>query len=175
MAGFGLQGGTVHPFLTDEFLFDWSRLTPAQVEPDTRAALAQSRERLDAFKRLAGAQLTYANVLLGFESATRDLSRAWGLVCHLDSVLNSPDLRKAHGAMLPEVTAFFTSLTLDPEIWAVFKAYAATAEARGLSGVRRRFLEETMADFLENGADLPPDQKARLSAINAALAEKTQK
>lgn len=90
MAGFGLQGGTVHPFLTDEFLFDWSRLTPAQVEPDTRAALAQSRERVAAFKRLTGAELTYANVLLGFEAATRDLSRAWGLVSHLDSVLNSP-------------------------------------------------------------------------------------
>lgn len=175
MAGFGLQGGTVHPFLTDEFLFDWSRLTPAQVEPDTRAALAQSRERVAAFKRLTGAELTYANVLLGFEAATRDLSRAWGLVSHLDSVLNSPDLRKAYGAMLPEVTAYFTSLTLDPEIWAVFKAYAATAEAGALTGVRRRFLDETMADFLENGADLPAAQKDRLAAINASLAEKTQK
>ena len=165
----------MHPFLTDEFLFDWSRLTPAQVEPDIRAALAQSRERVDAFKRLAGAELTYANVLLGFEAAMRDLSRAWGLVSHLDSVLNSPELRKAYGAMLPEVTAYFTSLTLDPEIWAVFKAYAATADARALTGVRRRFLDETMADFLENGADLPAAQKERLAAINAALAEKTQK
>ena len=110
----------MHPFLTDEFLFDWSRLTPAQVEPDIRPALAQSRERVDAFKRLTGDRLTYANVLLGFEAATRDLSRAWGLVSHLDSVLNSPELRKAYGAMLPEVTAYFTSLTLDPEIWAVF-------------------------------------------------------
>jgi len=165
----------VHPFLTDEFLFDWSRLTPAQVEPDIRAALAQSRERVDAFKRLSGDRLTYANVLLGFEAATRDLSRAWGLVSHLDSVLNSPELRKAYGAMLPEVTAYFTSLTLDPEIWAVFKAYAATADARALTGVRRRFLDETMADFLENGADLPAAQKERLAAINAALAEKTQK
>jgi len=165
----------VHPFLTDDFLFDWSRLTPAQVEPDIRAALAQSRERVAAFKRLTGAELTYANVLLGFEAATRDLSRAWGLVSHLDSVLNSPDLRKAYGAMLPEVTAYFTSLTLDPEIWAVFKAYAATAEAGALTGVRRRFLDETMADFLENGADLPAAQKDRLAAINAALAEKTQK
>ena len=165
----------MHPFLTDEFLFDWSRLTPAQVEPDIRAALAQSRERVAAFKRLTGAELTYANVLLGFEAATRDLSRAWGLVSHLDSVLNSPDLRKAYGAMLPEVTAYFTSLTLDPEIWAVFKAYAATAEAGALTGVRRRFLAETMADFLENGADLPAAPKDRLAAINAALAEKTQK
>ena len=145
----------MHPFLADEFLFDWSSLKPEHVEPDIREALRRARANVDAFKHTKGVDLTYAQVLLGFEATTKDLSRAWGLVSHLDSVLNSPELRKAYNAMMPEVTAFFTSLTLDPELWAVFKAYAATADAQALTGVRRRFLEETIADFEENGADLP--------------------
>ncbi|MEY4403754.1 MAG: hypothetical protein RIR91_1789, partial [Verrucomicrobiota bacterium] len=137
----------MHPFLKDDFLFDWSPLKPAAIEPDIREALRRARGNVDAFKQLAGPALTYDNVLLGFESATRELGRGWGLVTHLDAVLNSPDLRTAYNALLPDVTAFYTSLTLDAEIWAVFKAYAATAEARALTGVRRRFLQETMADF----------------------------
>ncbi|MEY3911680.1 MAG: hypothetical protein RLY37_1148, partial [Verrucomicrobiota bacterium] len=114
----------MHPFLADDFLFDWSLLKPEHVEPDIREALRRARANVDAFKQTKGADLTYAKVLLGFEATTKDLSRAWGLVSHLDSVLNSPELRKAYNAMMPEVTAFFTSLTLDPELWAVFKAYA---------------------------------------------------
>ena len=165
----------MHPFLADEFLFDWSSLKPENVEPDIREALRRARANVDAFKHTKGADLTYAKVLLAFEATTKDLSRAWGLVSHLDSVLNSPELRKAYNAMMPEVTAFFTSLTLDPELWAVFKAYAATADAKALTGVRRRFLEETIADFEENGADLPAEGKARLAKLNADLAEKTQK
>jgi oligopeptidase A len=165
----------VHPFLADDFLFDWSSLKPEHVEPDIREALRRARANVDAFKQTKAADLTYAKVLLGFEATTKDLSRAWGLVSHLDSVLNSPELRKAYNAMMPEVTAFFTSLTLDPELWAVLKAYAATADAKALTGVRRRFLEETMADFEENGADLPAEGKARLAKLNADLAEKTQK
>ena len=164
----------MHPFLADEFLFDWSSLKPENVEPDIREALRRARANVDAFKQTKAADLTYAKVLLAFEATTKDLSRAWGLVSHLDSVLNSPELRKAYNAMMPEVTAFFTSLTLDPELWAVFKAYAATADAKALTGVRRRFLEETIADFEENGADLPPEGKARLAKLNADLAEKTQ-
>ena len=165
----------MHPFLKDDFLFDWSQLKPAAIEPDIREALRRARANIDAFKKLSGPALTYGNVLLGFEAATRELGRGWGLVTHLDAVLNSPDLRSAYNALLPDVTAFYTSLTLDAEIWAVFKAYAATADAKALTGVRRRFLEETMADFQENGADLPPAQKQRLAELNAALAAKTQK
>ena len=165
----------MHPFLEDDFLFNWSQLQPATIEPDIREALRRARSNVDGFKKISGPALTYDNVLLGFESATRELGRGWGLVTHLDAVLNSPELRTAYNALLPEVTAFYTSLTLDAEIWAVFKAYAATAEAQALTGVRRRFLQETMADFEENGADLPAAQKQRLAELNAALAAKTQK
>jgi oligopeptidase A len=165
----------VHPFLKDDFLFDWSQLQSSAIEPDIRLALKQAQERIDAFKKLSGPQLTYTHVLLGFETATKDLSRAWGLVTHLDSVLNSPELRKTYNALLPDVTAFYTALTLDPDIWQVFKNYSNTAEAKSLQGVKRRFLDETIADFEENGASLPPEEKKRLTEVNAALAEKTQK
>ncbi len=165
----------MHPFLQNHFHFDWSQLKPSHIEPDIRLALSQAQKNIAAFKALSPKELTYENVLLGFENSTRELSRAWGLVGHLDSVLNSPELRKVYNELLPEVTAFYTSLTLDPEIWKIFKAYARTAEAQSLAGVRRRFLEETLADFEENGADLPPVQKQRLAEVNAQLAEKTQK
>ncbi|MFM7208558.1 MAG: M3 family peptidase, partial [Verrucomicrobiota bacterium] len=162
----------MHPFLDDAFLFDWSRLRPEHVEPDIREALRRAQANVEAFKALPPGRLTYDDVLLGLERSTRELSRAWGLVTHLDAVMNSEPLRKAHNALLPEVTAFFTSLTLDPQVWSVIRDYAGTPEAAALTGVRRRFLEETAADFVENGADLPPDSKQRLAAINADLASR---
>ena len=162
-------------FLEDTFLVDWSKLTPERVEPDIRAALARAREAIEAFKAQQPSELSYERTLLGLESATRELDRAWGLVAHLDSVLNSPELRKAYNAMLPEVTAFYTSIPLDPRVWAVLKAYAATPGAAALTGVRRRFLDETVAGYIESGADLPEDRKVRLAALNARLAEITQK
>ena len=162
-------------FLEDTFLVDWSKLTPDRVEPDVRAALARAREAIEAFKSQQPSELSYERTLLGLESATRELDRAWGLVAHLDSVLNSPELRKAYNAMLPEVTAFYTSIPLDPRVWAVLKAYAPTPGAAALTGVRRRFLDETVAGYIESGADLPEDRKVRLAALNARLAEITQK
>ena len=111
----------MHPFLDNTFLFNWSQLTPAHMEPDIREALRRATVAVDAVKSLKGGDLTYKNVLLGLESATRDLSRAWGLVSHLDAVLNSDELRKAYNALLPDVTAFFTAMTLDAQLWSVLK------------------------------------------------------
>ena len=38
----------MHPFLADEFLFDWSSLKPENVEPDIREALRRARANVDA-------------------------------------------------------------------------------------------------------------------------------
>lgn len=162
-------------FLDPAFLPDWSRLTPERAEPDIRQALQHARLQLATYRAQDHATLNYASALLGLEAATRELDVAWGLVAHLDSVLNSPALRKAYNALLPEVTAFYSSIPLDAGIWAILKAYAALPEAQQLTGVKRRFLDETLAGFIDSGADLQPAAKERLAAIHAQLAEVTQK
>lgn len=164
-----------HPFLDPSFEIKWSRLTPEHVEPDIALAVERAQANLAALRGLAGADLTFERVLLGFEAATRELNLAWTLVQHLDAVNNAPVLRQAYNAMLPRVSAFYTAIYLDAGLWAVIKAYAATAEAKALTGVRKRFLDETIADFRESGADLSDDGKKRLEAVNAELAQAAQK
>ncbi|MCE9615526.1 MAG: M3 family metallopeptidase [Lentisphaerae bacterium] len=164
-----------HPFLDPAFNPPWSRLAAACVEPEITEALRRAQAKLDAVAALGDADLTFDQVLLGFESATRELSHAWHLVNHLNAVCNAPDIRQALNAMLPQVTAFFTRVPLDPKLWRVIKAYAATPEAGALTGVHKRFLEETLLDFRESGADLPDDQKRELEQLNAELAQHTQK
>jgi oligopeptidase A len=164
-----------HPFLDPSFHIRWSLLSADRVGPDVSRGIEEARERLDALKALREEDLTFDRVLLGFESATRDLDLAWGKVTHLDAVCNAPELREAHNAMLPKVTSFYSGIALDENLWKVIKAYGETAEARTLSGVRRRFLAEVMKDFRESGADLEPARKTRLEAVKAELARLTQK
>ena len=165
---------TEHPFLQERFLISWSRLTPDRVKPDIERALREARERIDAIAARSG-ELTFENTLLALDKATERLSEAWGKVSHLNSVCDSPSLRGAYNEMLPEVSEFFAGLPLDEKLWRVIRDYAATEEAAGLAGVRRRFLDETLADFRQAGADLPPEQKKRMEAIESELSALTQK
>ncbi|MEM0896230.1 MAG: M3 family metallopeptidase, partial [Verrucomicrobiota bacterium] len=165
-----------HPFLDDSFPIQWKPLTPATLGPDIHFALAEAQKNIDA---LGGDfhpdELTFANTLLALEEATRSLSEAWGKAGHLDSVCNSDELREAYNALLPDVSAFYARIPLNDGLWKRLKAYSESREAAELAGARKRFLEETLADFRESGAELPPEKKQRFQEIQAALAEKTQK
>ena len=165
------------PFLDHTFHLRWSRLVPEAIEGDIAHALAGARSAIDALAApvAEGETLNFANTLLALEKATEDLDLAWGRVGHLDSVRNSDALREAHNAMLPAVSEFYAGIPLNEGLWKRVAAYAATDEAAGLTGARKRLLDETMADFRQNGADLPPDKKKRLEEVQAELAKLTQK
>ncbi len=164
-----------HPFLASDFAVRWSQLVPEAVGPDIRAALAEAQRNLDAIAAQDPAAVTFASTVEALETACDGLGHAWGLVGHLNSVADSPALREAYNAMLPAVSEFYAKIALDERLWAVLRAFAATAEARALTGIRRRLFEETMADFRQAGAELPPEKKARLEKLEAELSQLCQK
>ena len=164
-----------NPFLDTSFEIRWSQHTPELIAPAVEAALARAQASLDVIAALPLEALTYANTFLALERATEELNYAWGKVTHLQSVDDSPPLRDAHNALLPAVSAFFARISLNPALWARLKAFAATPAAEALTGIHRRFLNETVEDFRQAGADLPDAQRTRLEAIQTELAELTQK
>ena len=164
-----------HPFLDSSFAIRWSSLTPEQVEPDLELALARAQTAIDAIAGRDLGALTWENSFLALEAATEELNAAWAKVTHLQSVADSPALRAAHNAMLPKVTAFYARIPLNPELWRRLKAFAESPGAATLRGVHRRFLEETTAEFRQAGADLAPEPRARLEALQSELAQVTQK
>ncbi|MDF1823257.1 MAG: M3 family metallopeptidase [Verrucomicrobiales bacterium] len=166
----------LHPFLQDDFHFQWSTLVPEAIQADIQLALDEAQKRIDALcEDFDPADLTFDNTLLALEQATEELSRSWGLVGHLDSVRNSNALREAYNAMLPKVTQFYSRIALNDALWKRIKAYSETEEAKALEGVRARYLDETVKDFVRSGADLPAAKKTNLEEVQSELAEMTQK
>ena len=164
-----------NPFLDAGFHIRWSALAPEHIVPAFEEALAHASAAIAGIADRVPAELTYANTFLALENATEELTLAWTKVTHLQSVADSPVLREAHNAMLPKVSAFYASVPLNAELWVRLKAVAESPAARGMTGIHRRFLDETVADFRQAGADLPAEKRARLEALQTELAELTQK
>lgn len=163
------------PFLTQDFHPRWSTLEPAAIRDDIAAALREAETRLDAVIVQDRGKMDFDSVVIGLEEATRPLNEAWGLVQHLDALCNSPELRAAHNAMLPEVSAFFAKIPLNEHLWDLLETYSKTEAARQLPPVRKRALDETLEGFRLAGADLPPEKKQRLEALESELSQLTQK
>jgi oligopeptidase A len=168
------SSNSMHPFLSSDFHVRWSTLVPEAVEPDILHALAVAKENIDAICALDPADANFENTFLAFEKSTDLLNDGWGRLNHLDSVSDNPAQREALGKMLPAVTDFYSSLALNERLWAVIKAAGENAEAENLSPIQKRFVDETLADFRNSGADLPPARKERIAAIQAELSKVTK-
>ncbi len=164
-----------NPFLDTSFHIKWSHLKPELVSPAIEEALIEAQKKIDKIAEQEDWGITFESSFLALEKATEDLDMAWTKVNHLDSVCNSKELRKTYNEMLPKVTDFFARIPLNEKLWKALKSYAEKKNENSLNSLQKRFLEETMAEFKEHGADLPADQKERLRILAQELAAVTQK
>ncbi len=166
-----------NPFLSKDFYVDWAQLTPEKIVPDISLALTHAQKNIDDLCALKNTpeKISFDSVVLGFSRATSELNIAWTRVCHLESVLNTPELRRAYNEILPKVSEFSGGILLNSDLLGVIEIAAKKTPPETLTKTQKRFLEETLKDFHENGADLPPDKKSRLKEIDKRLSEITTK
>lgn len=161
--------------LNPDFQPRWSAFTAESIEPSIRQALAEAQQAIDTIAKQASGQVTYASSFLDLENATESLSRGWGRIQHLDSVCDNPVQREAINKLLPDVTDFYSALSLNPRLFHVLDTVAKSDEVKSLTEIQQRHIQETIADFIESGAGLPDAEKNRIAAIDSELSKITKK
>ena len=153
---------------TDLPLFDQVR--PEHVGPAIDQLLAESEAALTAAVApdLPADWTTLSRTL---DVATEKLGRAWGVVGHLNAVMDTPELRAAYNAALPKVTEFWTNLGSDERLYAKYKAI----DAATLNAEQRQAQKNALRGFVLGGAELQGAAKERYATIQeeqAALGQK---
>jgi oligopeptidase A len=165
---------TNNPLLNLSFRIPFDQIRAEHVRPAVAELLRDARHRIDALAADPQPR-TFDNTLTTLDAITEPLDEALAVVRHLESVATYPELREVYNAVQPEVSAFYSGIPLHTGLWQAIRSYSATGEARALDGTRRRFLTKTIDTFRRHGADLDPQGKARLEAIDIELATVTTK
>ena len=148
-------------------LFD--AIAPEHVTPAIESLLAEGRALVSRLEAPID-PLTWDNFVVPLDDATERLSHAWGTVSHLNSVVDTPELRAAYNENQPKVTEFWTSLSQNLALFDKYKALKASPEFASLSAARQRIIGNALRDFRLGGAELPDDEKKRFAEIQEDMA-----
>jgi len=161
-----------NPLIQLGFEIPFDEIRAAHVEPAIDTLLARARS---AIEEIAARQAspTYANTLGALEDVTEPLERAMTVVDHLESVSTTDALRAAYNATRPKVSAFWSELAMNDALYRTILAFSETEEAKALAQTEKRFLEKTIDDFRRHGAELQPDDKEKLQAMEIELTKLT--
>jgi oligopeptidase A len=88
----------------------YSEVKPEHIAPAIDFLLTHAQDAVDLATQ-ANTASSWDALVEPLENATESLGRSWGVISHLNSVADTPELRAAYGEMLPKVTAFFSSLS----------------------------------------------------------------
>src|SRR5688572_10876469 len=160
----------MNPLLDFSGLPRFADFNPALVEPAVEQLLAENRALVE---RVCAPRIpaTWRDSVQPLEDANERLHRAWGVVGHLNAVMNSPELREAYNASLPRVTQYYTELGQHEGLHARFKALRAAPEFGTLTPAQKKIIENELRDFRLGGAELPAADKARFKEVNERLSQ----
>ncbi len=163
-----------NPLLDQEGLPRFAAFDPTQVTPALDQLLAEADKALGHAIE-ADTPATWEAFVLPLQAATERLGRAWGMVRHLNSVMDSPALRDTFNGNLPRVTEFWTRLGQTEGLFTKYKALRAAEEYGRLDAAHARVIDNELRDFRLSGAELKSPGRERFAAIQEELAGAQQR
>ncbi|WP_199153851.1 M3 family metallopeptidase [Chromobacterium sp. ASV23] len=163
-----------NPLLDFSGLPRFEEIRPEHIGPAIDVLLEEARATVARLTAETG-EPSWDNFISPLTDATERLSRAWGVVGHLNAVVNTPELRDAYNANIPRISEFWTEMGQNLNLFARFKALAASAEHASYGAARKKIIENDLRDFRLSGAELEAAAKERFAAIQIRLAELSAK
>jgi oligopeptidase A len=159
-----------NPLLEYHELPPFSSIKSEQAEPAVRHLIERNKQSID---ELLAANGTYSwdNLLQPIEEMDDDLARCFSPVGHLNSTLNSDELREAYNKCLPLLSEYSTWMGQHEGLFQAYRQIAEGDEFAALGQAQRTAIEHALRDFRLAGVALPAQQKKRYGELKSRLSE----
>ena len=163
-----------NPLLESSTLPQFSKIKPEHVEPAIDTLLAEARETVNQHLQ-ANTEYSWENLVEPIENIEDKLNKAWSPVSHMNSVVNTDEMRDAYNACLPKLSEYSTEMGQNK---ALFNAYQQIAESDSYSALdtaQQKIISNALRDFRLSGIDLDEEKQQRYKEISQELSRLSSK
>ncbi|MEL6437986.1 MAG: M3 family metallopeptidase [Cyanobacteria bacterium J06621_8] len=164
---------TKNPLLIGKGLPPFNEITAEHVVPAMRQILQELDEGLSQLEQ--SVTTTWSGLVEPLTELEERLTWSWGIVGHLMSVKNSPELRSAYEKMQPEIVKFSSRLSQSKPLYEAFKGIRADSSWSDLEPAQQRIVESSIRDFELSGVGLSGATREKFNQIQLELAELSTK
>ena len=157
------------PFYHIPYYPAFDQMTPENAETAFAQLLAEARAAVDGLEQNSAP--SWPGLMRPLHDACHPLYDAWGLLCHMLSVMNSEAWRRIQERVQPDIVAFSLRVGQSRAFYNRFRALRdADRSEPSLTPVQRRILTKTIQSAEQAGVGLSPEQQARFNVIQMELA-----
>lgn len=144
----------------------FSSLNIEQLKQHILALLNHGKEQLEQVQPPQDFKQALDTTVI-FDDFEQQFSELWGVLSHLNAVMNSAELREIYQTLLTDVSDFYTQIGQNKILYQNYQYLADDSEFSQLRPAQQSAIQHAIKDFKLSGVALADEQKA-IFAQNAA-------
>ena len=174
--------GTIGAVAQNPFLTEFTD-TPHGTVPFDKIQKVHYEEAIDHGIELNRAEIdaivnnpetpTFANTIKALDRSGADIDRVTSVFFNLAECLSDDEMMEIQMRVIPKISEFQTSITLNPGLWNRVKTVWDNRTKENLDAEDLRLLEETYQSFARNGALLQGADREKLAQLQSELSQLT--
>jgi len=162
-----------NPLLIGHGLPPFDQIKADQIIPAMTQILEEAQTELNTLE--TDFIPTWEGLVEPLTNLEEKINWTWSIICHLNGVKNSPELREAYETIQPEVIKFYNKLGQSKPIYEGFKKIKASQDFIKLESAQQRIIDASILQAELAGVGLEGEQKERFNQIQLELAELSTK
>jgi len=159
-----------NPLLQNTSLPQFSKIKPEHIKPAVEKAIANCKKTI--LEVLANnTEFTWANLVTPIDEVDDVLGKLWSPVSHMNSVVNSDELREAYESCLPLLSEYGTFVGQHAGLFAAYQQLSNSEAFKALSTAQQKVINNALRDFKLSGIALNEQDKKRYGEISTRLSE----
>jgi len=159
-----------NPLLVQASLPLFSKIKPEHVKPAVEQAIAKCKDVI-ADVLAKHDVFTWDNLVVSIDEVDDVLGKLWSPVSHMNSVVNSDELRDAYESCLPLLSEYGTFVGQHQGLYQAYQQLANSAEYAKLNVAQKKVIDNALRDFKLSGIALNEQDKKRYGEISTRLSE----
>lgn len=147
----------------------FTKIVPEQVKPAVEQAIAQARSAVE--RAVAATAVSWASLVEQLEQDGERLGKLWSPVSHMNSVVNTAELREAYESCLPLLSEYSTWLGQHEGLYQKYQQLAHSEQYRSLTPAQQKVIQNALRDFKLSGIGLSAEKKQRYGEIQSRLSD----
>ena len=149
---------------------EFSKVDPSNIQK-TIKQLINKNKQLSKSLLSSSSDYNWDNLIHPLSMADDELQKLWSPVSHMNSVVNTPELRDAYNECLPLLTDYHTKMGQDRDLFTAIQAIQGNQIELGLDDAQKKVIENSLKSFHLSGVSLSKKKQHLFREINKKLSE----
>jgi len=149
----------------------FDQITLAELKQKIESCIAEGQKFLNELTETPASLQEQLATLEHVDTLENNMSESWGILSHLNAVMNNAETRDVYQALLPGLSEYYTQLGQHTALYQTYQYIYDASIYNELPAAQRSAIKLALRDFKLSGVALEGEAKKRYAEISARLSQ----